>query len=306
MRRDPQHDNGVMLNEFSNELAAAVAAAAPSVVQVLGRRRPGSGVVYANDVVVTTMRSVGKEDGLKVRRHDGSVFAAELAGWDPATNIAVLRVAGLDAPALQASTMPARVGHVALALARSWSNAITASAGLVSVIGGPLRTGRRHAIDQVIRTTAPMHDGFSGGAFLETGGGLIGIATALSIRGLHVVIPASIAWKAAASVLEHGQLKRGYLGIAGQGVRLPAHQTEAAGEGGGVLVMGVADGSPAAVAGVLVGDVLVAFGGKPIAEPEDLLDLLSGQAVGNATPLRVLRGGVPTDVPVTVGERPVS
>ena len=301
-----QHDNGVMLNEFSNQLADVVAAAAPSVVQVLGRRRPGSGVVYDNGVVVTTMRSVGKEDGLKVRRHDGTVLDAELAGWDPASNLAVLKVAGLDAPALKVAAKPARVGHVALALARSWSNAVTASAGLVSVIGGPLPTGRRRAIEQVIRTTAPMHDGFSGGAFLDTEGGLIGINTALEIRGLHVVIPAGIAWKAAASVLEHGQLKRGYLGIAGQAVKLPAHQTVPSGDGRGVLVLGVADGSPAATAGVLVGDVLVAFGGQPVTAPEDLLDLLAGQAVGAASPLRVLRGGAVTEVPVTVGERPAS
>jgi S1-C subfamily serine protease len=295
-----------MLNEFSNQLADAVAAAAPSVVQVLGRRRPGSGVVYDNGVVVTTMRHVGKEDGLKVRRHDGTVFDAELAGWDPATNIAALRVAGLEAPALQVSAKPARVGHVALALARSWSNAITASAGLVSVIGGPLPTGRRRAIEQVIRTTAPMHDGFSGGAFLDTEGGLIGITTALEIRGLHVVIPSGIAWKAAASVLEHGQLKRGYLGVAGQAVKLPAHQAVPAGDGRGVLVVGVADGSPAATAGILVGDIVVAYGGQAVTAPEDLLDLLSGQAIGAATPLRVLRGGVVADVPVTVGERPAS
>jgi len=83
----------------------------------------------------------------------------------------------------------ARVGHLALAVARSWSNVVTASAGIVSVIGGPLPTGRRRAIDQVIRTTAPMHDGFAGGAFLDTSGGLIGIATAAAIRGLGVVIP---------------------------------------------------------------------------------------------------------------------
>ena len=149
-----------------------------------------------------------------------------------------------------------------------------------------------------------MHDGFSGGAFLDTGGALIGIATALSIRGLHVVIPAGIAWQAATSVLEHGQLKRGYLGIAGQGVKLPAHQTAAAGEGAGVLVMGVAEGSPAAAAGVLVGDILLAFDGHGIASPEDLLDLLGGHRVGQTVVARVSRGGVATDVPVTIGERP--
>ena len=96
------------------------------------------------------------------------MLEASLAGWDPATSLAVLRVPGLAAPPLTPSSTPARVGHLALAVARSWSNAVTASAGVVAVIGGPLPTGRRRAIDQVIRTTAPMHDGFSGGAFLDT------------------------------------------------------------------------------------------------------------------------------------------
>src|SRR5438445_6216639 len=197
-----------LLTSFSNQLADAVAAAAPSVVQVQGRRRPASGLVYADNVVLTTIQALGREDGLHVRRHDGSVLEAELAGWDPTTNLALLRVAGLDVKAILPAAAPARVGHLALALARSWSNSVTASAGIVSVIGGPLPTGRRRAIDQVIRTNAPMHGGFAGGAFLDTAGGLIGIATAASIRGLGVVIPAPIAWKTAATVLEHGGLKR--------------------------------------------------------------------------------------------------
>ena len=298
-----QHDNGVMLNEFSNQLADAVAAAAPSIVQVLGRRRPGSGVVYDNGVVVTTMRSVGKEDGLKVRRHDGTVLDAELAGWDPATNIAVLKVAGLDAPALKAAATPARVGHVALALARSWSNAITASAGLVSVIGGPLPTGRRRAIEQVIRTTAPMHDGFAGGAFVGVTGELLGVATAGSIRGLGVIIPAAIAWTAAAGLLRQAGAKRGYLGIVPQPVRVPQAQRVVAGADEALLVISVKDGSPADEAGLLVGDLLLSLDGQPLASADDLFDLLVGDRVGRTVPLRVLRGGVPTDVPVLIGER---
>ncbi len=146
---------------------------------------------------------------------------AHLAGWDPTTSLALLRVAGLaGAPITPAIAQP-RVGHLALAIGRSWSNALTASAGIVSVIGGPLRTGRRRAIDQVLRTTAPMHDGFAGGALVDTAGALLGVITSTRIRGTTVVIPASIAWKTASSVLEHGGLKRGYLGIAGQPVRLP-------------------------------------------------------------------------------------
>src|SRR5262245_48520024 len=293
-----------LLTSFSNQLADAVAAAAPSVVQVQGRRRPASGLVYAENVVLTTVRALGREDGLHVRRHDGATLDAELAGWDPTTSLAVLRVAALDTPAIAPATSPARVGHLALAVARSWSNAVTASAGLVSVIGGPLPTGRRRAIDEVIRTTAPMHDGFAGGAFLDTSGALIGIATASAIRGLGVVIPAAIAWKTAATLLEHGRLKRGYLGIAGQPVTLAENQKAADGRHEALLVVGVTPGSPAAAAGVLVGDVLLEFDGQPIESPEDLLDLLVGDRVGRQVTLRALRGGAATDLKVTVGERP--
>jgi S1-C subfamily serine protease len=293
-----------MLNQLSDDMADAVAAAAPSVVQVHGRRRPASGLVYADAVVVTTMRAIGREDGLRVRRHDGGVFAAELAGWDPATGLGVLTVTGLDTPAIKPAAAAARVGHIALAIARSWSNSVTASAGVVSVIGGPLPTGRRRAIDQVIRTTAPMHDGFSGGAFVDSAGGLLGVTTAVSIRGLGVVIPTAIAWKTAASVLEHGGLKRGYLGIAGQPVVVPDHQRGDAGDKA-LLVVGVTAGSPAAAAGLLVGDVLLALDGQAIASPEDLLDLLVGDRVGRTVALRVLRGRSATEVAVTIGERPV-
>jgi S1-C subfamily serine protease len=301
------HDAGMtndLLTSFSTQLADAVDAAAPSIVQVQGRRRPASGLVYADNVVVTTVRAIGREDGLHVRRHDGRTLDAELAGWDPSTGLAVLRVADLEARAIAVASTPVRVGHLALAVARSWSNAVTATAGIVSVIGGPLRTGRRHAIDQVIRTTAPMHDGFSGGAFLDTAGALTGVTTATAIRGLAVVIPAGIAWKTAATLVEHGSVKRGYLGLAGQPVALPDHQRAALQREHALLVVGVTSGSPAAAAGVLVGDVLVELDGKPIQSPEDLLDLLVGDRVGRQVTLRALRGGTPVDLAVTVGERP--
>ena len=285
-------------------MADVVASAAPSVVQVQGHRRPASGLVYAEGVVMTTMRALGREDGLVVRAHDGQAFDAALAGWDPSTTLAVLRVAGLTAPALVPTTGSPRVGQLALALARSWSNAVTASAGIVSVIGGPLRTGRRRSIEQVIRTTAPMHDGFSGGAFLDVDGGLVGVTTATAIRGLAVVIPAPLAWTAAAHVLEHGRASRGYLGIVTQETALPEHQRAGLDRESGLLVLAVAPGSPAANARVLVGDVLVALDGKVVASPDAVLDALTGTEVGRVATLRVVRGGTIADVPVTVGERP--
>src|ERR1044071_7702240 len=113
-----------MLTDLSNSMADVVAAAAPSVVQVHGRRRPASGLVYAGGTIVTTMRAVGREDGLRVRTHGGDTLEATLAGWDPATSLAVLKVSGLTATPFIPSSTPVRVGHFALAVARSWSNAV--------------------------------------------------------------------------------------------------------------------------------------------------------------------------------------
>jgi S1-C subfamily serine protease len=295
---------GTGLMGLSNEMADAVASAAPAVVQVQGGRRPASGVVHSNGVVLTTARALGRGDGLHVRRGDGALLEAELAGWDPTTSLAVLKVEGLGVAPMAVAAAPARVGHLALAVARSWSNAVTASAGIVAVIGGPLPTGRRRSIDQVIRTTAPMHDGFAGGAFVDTGGALLGIATATAIRGLGVVIPADIAMRTAATLVEHGGLKRGYLGLAGQPATLPESQRGEGGRAEALLIVGVTPGGPAAASGLLVGDLLLDFDGHALSSPEDLLDLLTGDRVGRPVSLRVLRGGKIADVTVTVGERP--
>jgi S1-C subfamily serine protease len=224
-------------------------------------------------------------------------------GWDDATGIAVLRASGLDAPPAAPSSARIRVGHLGIALARSWSNAVTASAGIVAGIGGPLRTGRRRAIGEVLRTTAPMHDGFAGGAFVDASGGLIGINTAAAIRGLGVVIPASIAWSAAAVVLERGRRTRGYLGIAGQPARLPEHQRGANGQEHGLLVLAVTPGGPAAQAGILIGDVILALGETPVDSPETLVDLLAALGAGRDATLHVLRGGAPVELKVTLADR---
>jgi serine protease DegQ len=291
-----------MLTEYSNQIADLIEAAAPSVVQVQGQARPASGVVYAADVVLTTPRAIGRAEHAQVRRADGQVLDADIIGVDPATRVVVLKVAGLDARPLTPGTLP-RVGNIAIAIARSWSNAITGTAGLVSVVGGPLRTGGRRSIEQVIRTSAPMHDGFAGGALIGAGGELLGIATAASIRGLRVVIPASIAWTAAEEILRRGPQKRGYLGIAVQPVSVPDHQKTAAGSDEALLIVSVKSDTAAADAGLLVGDLLLSVDGTTLTSPDDLLDLLVGERVGRPVVTRVLRGGVPLDVTVTARER---
>ena len=291
-----------MVNELSNHIAELVARVAPSVVQVEGQGRPASGLVYGDDVVITTARAVGESEHPRVRAAGGEAIDAEIAGWDPATRLVVLKAPGLQLPAVTAGELP-RVGEMAIALARSWSNAITATAGLVSVIGGPLRTGRRRAIEQVIRTSAPMHEGFAGGALLGTDGRLLGVATAASIRGFGVVIPAGLAWSTAAEVLRRGTLKRGYLGIAAQPARVSERQKGAAGVDRALLVVDVKPGTPADEAGLLVGDLLLSVDGRTLSSPDELFDLLVGDRVGKSVGARVLRGGIVTDLAVTAAER---
>jgi S1-C subfamily serine protease len=291
-----------MLNDLSNQIADVVARVAPSVVQVEGQGRPASGVVYASDLVVTTARAVGEREHPRVRQAGGDEIDAEIAGWDPSTRLVLLRVPGVQPSPLTAGELP-RVGEIAIALARSWSNAVTASAGLVSVIGGPLRTGRRRAIEQVIRTSAPMHEGFAGGALIGTDGRLLGVTTAATIRGLGVVIPAGIVWSTAAELLRRGTLKRGYLGIAAQPVRVSDKQKDAAGVDRALLVVDVKSGTPADHAGLFVGDLLLSVDGQALSSSDELLDLLVGERVGKSLAARVLRGGVVTDVAVTAAER---
>lgn len=307
------------LATLSNEIAQLAASSAAHVVQVHSRfdspasrrgwARSITGVVHGRDTVVTMARPLGREDGLRVTLPAGgenrpnTAVDADLAGWDPATGIAVLRTRGaLDLTPPSIADREPRTGEIVLALARSLSNALTASAGIVAVVGGPLRTGRRREIARVIRITAPMHDGFAGGAVFDSTGRLAGIATAAQIRGFGVAIPASIAWAAASQVLAEGTPRRGFIGVAVQPVELSASQRQAGHEHGLLLIAVTADG-PAERAGLIVGDVLVELDGRPTRTPEDLLDLLTDRRAGRQAAARILRGGEPRDVQITVADR---
>lgn len=288
------------LTAVSEHIAAAVDAIAPSVVQVHGRRRPVSGVAYARDVVLTSARGLGREEGVTVTTGDGRTATAELAGWDPSSGLAVLRANDLGLAPATLAVSPVRVGHVAPAIARSWSNALTASAGIVAVIGGPLRTGHGRALEQVIRVTAPVHEGFAGGAVTDAAGRVIGIGTAAEIRGLAVVIPAAIAWKSVAHVLEHGRPRTGFLGVSGQPVRLAERQRGNGGRDRGLLVVDVTVGGPADSGGVLVGDVILDVDQQPVGSTDDLLGLMTTDRVGRGVTVRVLRGGAVADLKPTL------
>jgi S1-C subfamily serine protease len=291
-----------MLTDFSTELADLIDRASAGVVQVRAAGRAASGVVFDSDLVLTTSAVIGRDEHPEIRLPDGNVVPGAVAGWDPASRLVLVRAAGLSATGMAPGALP-RTGNIVVAIGRSWSNVVTASAGIVSIVGGPLRTGRRHQLETVFRISAPLHDGFAGGAVVDVEGKLAGIATAAAIRGLPVVIPAGIAWQAARDMASREHVKRGYVGIAVQAVSVPERQRASGSSETALLVVGIKRGSPADAAGLLVGDVLVALDNRPLTSPDDLMDLLTGDRVGRELPLRVLRGGAPVDVTLTAADR---
>jgi S1-C subfamily serine protease len=255
-------------------------------------------------MILTSARAVGRDDHLSVTLPNGDSIGAQLAGWDPSTGLAVLRPASsLTLATAIVSTDEPRAGELVVPVARSWSNAITASPGFVAATGGPLRTGRRHQIARVFRVTAPVHDGFAGGGVFDTAGRLTGVATATAIRGYAVCIPASLAWDAAQRAVTAGTASRGFVGIGIQPVSLPHFQAPA-GREQALLVTNVLPDSPAHAAGVLVGDLLLDFNGDALAEAADLLDRLGSTPVGQTVTLKLLRGVAERSLEITVAARP--
>jgi S1-C subfamily serine protease len=286
---------------LSNEIAAAVENAAPSIVQVHGRRRVAAGIVVAENTVLTT--AAIDDDRAAVRAGNGQTAEGAVLGRVGHMGLTVLRVEGLGLLPLPPAGEP-KAGHLAVAVGRTWSGGVMAAFAPIAVVGGPLRTGRASAIDRVIRIQHAPHGALNGGVLLDTGGRAFGIITSMAIRGTTVVIPASLAWAAATKVSTDGGTKQGFLGVSSMAVPLPERQRAGRAQAFGLLISQVSPQSPADAAGLLVGDVLVAFDGQPIEGADDLVTRLRGSGIGKPVPVTVLRGAAAIDVSVTVGERP--
>jgi S1-C subfamily serine protease len=292
-----------VLTELSNQMADAVDSAARYVLQVRSRRwRPAAGVVFAEHHVLVADHAVEQDEDVTVRTHDGRVLAAAVAGRDPSSDLAVLEVADLTVQPAVPSPASARVGQVAIAVGRSWSGAVIAGFGVVSSVGGPWRTGRGPGVEQVIRTDIAPYAGFTGGALLAPDGSLLGVASGILLRGLSLAIPAAIAWPLADGLAQHGGVRRAFLGVAGQPVRLSETQHRGV-RTRGILVVNVSDGGPAHRAGLMVGDVLLSLNGQPVEDPDALLSLLTADLVDRPVPVEILRAGTPQTVEVTPQSR---
>jgi S1-C subfamily serine protease len=205
----------------------------------------------------------------------------------------------------QPAAQEARVGQLVLALGRPTPEGIQASLGMVSAIGGPVRTGRGGLIERYLRTDTIPYPGFSGGPLVDTAGYVVGVNTSGLARGASLTIPVALAWQVADTLAQHGHVRRGYLGLRSQPVEISEAGQRALGrqQATGLLVVGVENKSPAVEGGLIVGDILVGVAGQPVADHDELLSRLTGDIVGKPTPVQVLRGGQPQTLTVTVGER---
>lgn len=294
-------DTPFSLATFSTQVADLVDRTSAFVVTVDARhRRPGSGIAIGPELVVTADHVIERDQNITVRIGERRL-PATLAGRDPATDVAVLRVPGLGGSEPPRGELP-RVGSFVVSIARTRGGDVSAGAGIVSSVGGPLRTGRGLVLPQVIRTDAAMRPGTSGGAIVDASGGVIGMTTSALLRGLPVGIPVAPLMELASALASSTPLKRAYLGVSVQPVRLPKPGPE--GIEGGLLIFGVAPDEAADRAGLLVGDVIAGFNEGRLERSDDLQDLLAAEQAGASATLAVIRGGALQRVQVTLGARP--
>lgn len=290
---------------FSNALADAAERAGAATMRVDARRRmAASGIVWSADgVILTASHVVRQEEGIEIGLADGSSVPAALVGRDPSTDIAVLRAeaTGLTVP-VWARAADLRVGSFALALGRP-GQTVQATLGVVSAVGGAWRTGAGGKVDAYVQTDVLMYPGFSGGPLVLADGAVAGMNSSSLARGASVTLPVETLERVVSTLLAHGKMKRGFLGVGLQPVRLAEGVAGQVGRAGGLLVMNVETDSPAESGGLFQGDILLAVDGEAVQRPDDLSVLLTGDRVGQSVPVTVVRGGQIVEVAVVIGEK---
>jgi S1-C subfamily serine protease len=290
------------LSDLSRDIAELVGRLGPSVVRVEARRgRPATGVVWTDDLVLTADHVLEHEDTLQVTGSQATVKAS-IAGRDPGTDLALLRVEGLKGvPATRGRSVDVRPGHVVIAIGQPGELQVTV--GIVSSLSGSFRSWRGGQVEGLIQTTADLLPGFSGGPLVDADGRVIGINSWNLGRGVSRALPVEAAERVAESLRAHGRIRRAYLGLGAQPIRLTEALASQLGQENGLLVATVEPGGPAQKAGVLQGDTIVTIDGEPVRQLDELYAKLGALEVGSAHRLGVLRAGERKDVPVTVGER---
>ena len=298
-----------VLETLSNEFAAAASGAGASVAAVYGRRwMPSSGIQWQKGVFVTADHTIRREEDIPVFVEEGKPLKARLAGRDPSTDLAILKIEdGGGAPLPEFGDSGAlKIGHFVLALGRSRGSKLVASAGIVGGLGGEWEPRRGGRLDQHIRLDLELYPGFSGGPLVNTQGKVVGINTRGLARGRGVTIPVATVNRVVSELLEKGHIARPYLGLAMQPVSLPETLRSKLGtqQNTALLVMHVEPAGPAEKAGVLIGDLVTDFNGSAIEDTADIQHLLGKAKAGDTVQANVLRAGAPLKISVTLADRP--
>lgn len=291
------------LTAFSAAIAALTEQAARSAVAVEARHRMGSsGFLWKEGVIVTAAHTIRRDDEVPVILPDGSRAAAQLAGRDPDTDIAVLRLPGGAGPALNAATPP-RTGELVVAVGRHAPGPL-ALTGIVSTSAGAWKTWRGGQLDSLLRLDVGAYPRSSGSLVVDTEGRFVGMLTTGLTRTAPVAVPAATIARVAAELLERGSIARGYIGVSLHPVPLPADYAKELNRSqrSGVMVLAVEANGPAQQGGLLAGDVIVEINAQPVGDTDDMQIALRG-TVGRELPVVVFRGGKRTELRVTVAER---
>lgn len=289
------------LKDLSNDLANLVDKASQSVVRVDARRgRAGTGIAWESGLILTANHVVEQEDEIEVVVGEKR-SKATLVGRDPATDIALLKADGVNAPAMPRSKVAElKPGQIVIAIGRPGS--LKATFGTISSVSSPWRGWRGSEIEHVVQTNAPLYPGFSGGPLVDVDGRAVGMNSWVFGRGDGRAIAMDVAERVVESLKKDGRIKRPYLGIGTQQVPLPEAVKSQVNQDSGLLVVAIEPKSPADQAGLLQGDTLVALDGAATRSLDDLFAGLRKLSVGSAHSLRLIRAGEVKEISVTLGE----
>lgn len=281
---------------FSNNLADLVAATAARILVLRGGRRiPSSGLHWRPGLIVTADDALERDEEIVVLRPDGKTASATLIGRDPTTDIALLRFEPDGLPIVEGGDAASlRAGNLVLAVGRNETGPL-ASLGVAALAAGQWHSMRGGTIDRMIRLDLRLSPSAEGGAMIDAAGKVLGMAVR-GPRRLVLGIPAATIDRVVDQLLAKGRIARGYLGA---GLR-PAQQS---GESG-LLIVGIDPDGPAAKAGLIVGDLITRWNGKPLARMREAMLLLGPDSVGSTVTLAIRRGGTPSEASVIIGERP--
>jgi S1-C subfamily serine protease len=295
-----------VLRSLSDALAATTETAGAGAVRVEARRRlPASGILWSTDgLIVTAHHVVEYDENIGIGLASGETVPATLVGRDPTTDLVLLRAeASALKPATWAEPAGLRVGHLVLGLGRP-GRTVQATLGIVSALGEGWRTPAGGQVEPYLQTDLVMYPGFSGGPLVDVAGNVLGLNTSALLRGISLTVPTPTVRQVVETLLVHGRVRRGYLGVGAQPVRLPEALAGQLGQETGLLLVSVEPGGPADAAGLLLGDTIVALDSQPVRHMDELLVLLGGDRVAASLPIRIVRGGQVQELSVTIGERP--